>query len=85
MATTFSPAPAPVTAPVTDPRAADDDANEDHIVQCHDHNTALCGKDISTLPWVDESFQVTCVTCDLMWRLGCGCRPDCWCGCDCGV
>ncbi|MFI6249004.1 hypothetical protein [Streptomyces sp. NPDC051016] len=47
-------APAPLTS--------DDAADETHVVCCN-RDLALCGSDVTELPWVGDEVEATCVVC----------------------
>jgi len=34
-----------------------------HVVHC-DENTALCGLDVTHVPWVSDDEETTCVVCE---------------------
>jgi hypothetical protein len=52
-----------------------------HLVCCCDQNLALCGEDVSDVPWADDYDQpcpLCCFAFEAEERCGhCGCAGDC--------
>ena len=64
-----------LTAPV---QRSTGDADLDHITECHDDDRALCGLDLSGVPFVDElDDDRLCVVCADMEYVHCGCECGC--------
>lgn len=55
------------------------DPDTHHFVCCCDEDTAMCGEDVTELPWVDDLTDVdVCVVCDDLWADDSPC-PRCGC------